>query len=181
MHKSLLCSRVAHFDVLLNGGLEESQKRAVALPDDDPAVVSLFLEWLYTARLSAIVDTVSEAQFVNRIKLYGFAARIDAHALVTVAMVSILDGYRAMSRCPSVEAVRLVYELTAKGDRLRFFMADVLYYVIGYRDDFSAEVIGAALGSSTDLAADMVELMRSGKPAETLEILIALHLPDYKE
>lgn len=181
VHKALLCARRTYFDAMFNGGFEESQKRAASFPDDDPVAFSLFLEWLYTSRLPAMVDAVSEAQFLNRIRLYGFADRIGDAGLMETAMASILEGYKATSRCPSVRAVKLVYENTSPKDPLRFFMADVLYHIIGYRKDFSAEAIGVALGSSEDLAADLVELMRSGSPAETPAILISLHLPDYEE
>lgn len=47
VHKSFLCDRIPHFDIMFNGGWKESKEQIAEFPDDDPAAFDLLIEWVY--------------------------------------------------------------------------------------------------------------------------------------
>lgn len=61
VHEELLTEHSPFFQAAIKKEWNESQDRNIPLPDDDPEVVSLYVNWTYTGRiLSRPSDPTSE-------------------------------------------------------------------------------------------------------------------------
>lgn len=67
--RSLFRTASTFFDKAFNGPFKEGAERAVYLPDDDPAVIEVFIAWLYSGTLSPPLakssDAVESSDVVN--------------------------------------------------------------------------------------------------------------------
>jgi len=52
VHESFLTSRSEFFRRALNGNWQEAETRVIKLPDDDPEIVALYINFVYTGQLS---------------------------------------------------------------------------------------------------------------------------------
>jgi hypothetical protein len=161
VYKKLLCSRVPYFEKMFQeGGFIESVDDTATLPEDDPATFSLFLEWLYTARLAPLdisKSTQTSGPFVNRIKLYQFAHKLCLLNLADYTMTNMMSNYDHHNGCPSQFAVSLAYRITGPGSHLRSYMLHNLLFQAETGKLGTQELCRAFIGNE-DLIIDYISI-----------------------
>jgi len=132
IHKELLCSRVPYFEKMFrDGGFIESVDQTASFPEDDPAIFSLFLEWLYTKNLAPINvanSTETSGPLVDLMRLYQFADKLCLLELADYAITILVSNYDHHHLPPSQFAMKLAYEITGAGSGLRAFMVNFLFF-----------------------------------------------------
>jgi hypothetical protein len=115
VHKKILCDKVPYFDKMFNGGFLEATEMKAILPEDDPVVYGLLLEWVYSgcyAKLDIKDHTSSSGPFIERIKLYAFAEKICLVPLMDYTMTTLISNYHHHMKALSDVAMLLAYKLT---------------------------------------------------------------------
>lgn len=136
VHKNRLCSRAPVFRKILNGSFKEAKEQCAELPEDDPEVFSMFLEWLYSQRIARLGKSAPDStSSLDHIKLYCFAEKYCLSDLMDFA-VSALFAFLVDATClPILTTIQYVYEHTASGSPIRPFMIQVLQYVAIHKSD----------------------------------------------
>ncbi|CAG8979576.1 hypothetical protein HYALB_00010777 [Hymenoscyphus albidus] len=167
VHKTLLCNRVEYFHKMFSSGFLEAEEKSGSLPDEEPIVFALFLEYLYGGgRLSPVdvtLSTQSSGPIVDRIKLYGFAERICLVELADYVMTNLISNLKHYERTPSREGILLAYKETRTGSSLRRYMSSALYYVMKYETEdspWTAEALCETLKEVDDLLYDLIVVTR---------------------
>ncbi|KAH6682664.1 hypothetical protein B0J14DRAFT_574116 [Halenospora varia] len=121
---------------MFNSSFIESEQNLAKLPDVDPSIFALFIEYLYgNSRLSPVnikVSTTNSGPVIDRIKLYGFAEKICLTGLADYIITNLISNLRHYERSPSREGILLAYHVTRPGSPLRQFMAASLYFIMRF-------------------------------------------------
>lgn len=165
VHKDLLCAKIPYFNAMFNGGFQEATKQAATLPEDNPEVFDLLLEWVYTGRLSPVSSTNDAPVRDWRVllELYLLAEKIVLPKLMDCTMSTIVASYEQSRNLPSNDRIERVYQESPPQSLLRKFMVRALHYVItisNYRGPKATKGFGHLLSTNETLATDLVELMR---------------------
>jgi hypothetical protein len=142
------------------------------MPEDDPDVFSLFLEWLYLGHLQPVIidkHTKTSGPIFDRIKLYCFAEKHCLVDLMNYTMSSLMSTYAKHNRLPICEAMAYAYRNTAAGLRVRPFIAHALRHIIcnlSGGSHWSSEDITQHMLEVEDLTMDVLPLMRSDRQSE---------------
>jgi hypothetical protein len=177
VHKALLCSRVEYFRQMFDSGFIEAEENSGFLPDEDPIVFSLFLEYIYGGGRLGPVDiersTTATGPVIDRIKLYGFAERIGLVDLADYIMTNLVSNLAYYERTPSKDGMKLAYEVTKPGSPLRNYMSHSLYYIMKFDDDESAwstRTLCDTLKETDDLLFDLVAVTRKHEASQPASI-----------
>ncbi|KAF2868938.1 hypothetical protein BDV95DRAFT_577969 [Massariosphaeria phaeospora] len=73
VHENLICTRSAFFRKAMNGTWKESEEKYVELPEDEPDIFRLYVELLYSARLTT--KTLAY-EVISLCKLYVLAEKL---------------------------------------------------------------------------------------------------------
>ena len=136
VHQGIICDRSEFFKKALTGAWIESQEKKVELPEDDPAIFTLYLERLYTGYIpiakerrsddQVLMETSfdAEEEYLTLGKLYVLAEKlVDA-----TTKDNILDAFLARSQepaddgslhFPDPDCVAIVYAGTLENDPAR--------------------------------------------------------------
>lgn len=115
--KNLLCARSTFFNAACSEKWSEGPTTLIGLPDDDPALFSIYLQLLYTDRLVTEGDDAVEAggtQWITLMKAYVLADKLGD----TKAANAVLDDIlKQLKRCkigtgPSGIAMQYAYDHT---------------------------------------------------------------------
>lgn len=122
------------FKVALNGQWKEAQERKITLPEDEPDVVDMYVQWLYGATIEAAVpEAWRETGRVKSIfwaEVYIFSEKIQDRAFANATMEAwtasidqpFADGIR---RFPAASAVSKIYQHTTSGSPVRHFLVHI--------------------------------------------------------
>lgn len=156
--KELICSRSAYFKGMFKRGFKEEKEQRATIPEEDPVIFDMFVEWLYKDRISKFdmaLSTETSGPFIDRIKLYEYGVKICLPELQDFAMSNLMSGYAEYRRDPSFQAIILSYKLTRPGSPLREFMAKTLVQLIG------SDITSAyATKTATDIVMENPDLVR---------------------
>lgn len=107
IHKTLICESADFFKKGFTGKFKEASGE-MYLPDDDPEVISLFVDWLYRASLP-ILNT--EKHLRNLYELYFFADKLCCVALKDTTMDTIQDMARRFNLVDEIIKPELVIKV----------------------------------------------------------------------
>ncbi|KAF2031832.1 hypothetical protein EK21DRAFT_87657 [Setomelanomma holmii] len=156
VHQELLTARSLFFDKALKGYGDdgdsdmkwlEGDERVVKLPDDEPAVFTLYLQLLYTGyipaaqslpgninelsgeALKAVVDELVIGEYTDLAKLYVLCEKLQDLQGKTGVVKAFMDHCKTIRKneaayYPTGGPVKLVYDGTLPGDPLRDFLTD---------------------------------------------------------
>lgn len=162
VHLNLLVAKVPYFEKMFRGGFREAEERKAHLPEDDPDVFGLFVEWLYRERLPAIRRAHADTLFNNRIDLYCFAEKICQEDLMDITITNMIK-YLRNSSCEINTAEMLhIYQNTPPSSKLRKFAACSFVYSFsqGDTDVWSTKELSAAMNKRLDLCEDVMAILR---------------------
>jgi hypothetical protein len=144
-------------------GFKEEKEQRATIPEEDPIIFDMFVEWLYQDRISKFdmaLSTETSGPFIDRIKLYEYGVKICLPELQDFAMSNIMSRYVTHRRDPSFQAIILAYKVARAASPLREFMAKTLVQLIG-SDDTSAYATKTAADivmETPDLVRDMIRI-----------------------
>ena len=122
------------FDAALNNNWKEAQERKIKLPEDEPDVVDVYVQWLYGSTIEAAVpeDWREEGRVESKCwaRVYIFSEKIRDHAFANAIMeawtISIdqpdVNGSR---KFVSTTAISKIYQHTSSGSLVRQFLVHV--------------------------------------------------------
>lgn len=163
---SRLCARAPVFDRMFNGGFREASDQLAKLPEDDPEAFNVFLEWLYTSRLTQPNDLQEADMFTwtwSYLKVYCFAEKYCLSELMNHAVSTLILTMSANSQLPDAEEMAYVYENSSSGSHLRRFMALCLQFEVLRLDStgcWENDKLCELMTSCKDLTMDFLTLSR---------------------
>lgn len=160
---------------MFNGGFKEAVEQAATLPVDDPDAFDLFLEWIYTGRLSCLEFENIDAVYA-RIRLYGLAEKLMMPDLMdyTITTISVINRISPLS----TQAMAIAYEVTGPDSPLRSFVARALYYATGngesgraaevYKKNWPASGLAQIMSAQEEMISDLIDVMRNPEARKDL-------------
>ncbi|KAM3421531.1 hypothetical protein BST61_g1920 [Cercospora zeina] len=134
VHEDLLREHSGFFEAALNGQWKEAQERKIKLPEDNPDVVDVYVQWLYGGKIEAAVPEAARhsgwMRSVFWAYLYVFSDKIQDLSFANAVMEAwtmYIDEPRAGSKriYSSLDCVEVIYEHTASGSPARQFLVHV--------------------------------------------------------
>lgn len=143
IHENLLTARSEFVRLALGGGGEEASTRTIPLPDDDPAVFTIYQQHLYTGLIHtrsidktsiSTVDTKQQetAEYSTLVHAYILGSKLLDTAFKDALIDSIIEKLRAQHTFDT-HLTCLVYENTPPSSPLRRLWIDI-YYFFGKAD-----------------------------------------------
>lgn len=173
IHRAVLVSRSDYFQSMFLSGFKEGKEKSATLPEDDPEVFDLFLQWIYgqkhlpPAKASANQEGTD---FSIRIKLYGFAEKYCITELSNYLVSNLMSVCAHYRESPYAEEIAAAYHHTnSPSSPLRLLMIDFLYYLVEGEDEgshWSAEKLSRALSENAQIMNDLILRIRKGGAAE---------------
>lgn len=176
LHEELICARSKFFHSAFKSDFEESARKEMSMPEDDPITFGHLVDWLYLRRVSCAyadedetdpesfgidhplwdrAETVRELQWA---KLWVLADKIGDDALKLEAQhkyANILESFPSFPS--SVEAVRYVYENTLESAEIRRVLVDCT--VRAYYQQQDTQVAALTMSASSDFAIGVLAKM----------------------
>jgi len=144
VHESFLTSRSEFFRRALNGNWQEAETRVIKLPDDDPEIVALYINFVYTGQLSTAKINEKRISALGLLEFYDcieeehdtlFSIFILGEKLqdvkaknATMAAMLDLSRSRRPDSCwlmPTVRTINRIYENTPPGSLIRRFIVRI--------------------------------------------------------
>lgn len=115
-HKGVLSFYSGYFAAALNGNFAESKCGVVHLPDEDPKIFELLVNWLYTRRLPD--PPKSGDLFTTLSELWILADRREIPMLANAVLNAIRDETTRLWKVPTVDLPK-IYKDTMESSGLR--------------------------------------------------------------
>ncbi|KAF2803316.1 uncharacterized protein BDZ99DRAFT_453580 [Mytilinidion resinicola] len=182
VHDTLLASRSEFFTRAMNGRWKESKERLINLPEDSPAVFSLYMHHLYTSKLATAPNEGtpdSGSEHYTLAQLYVFAEKIQdskcKNDIVDAMVAHTFEGPRL--RWPGTRTINTIYRGTAGPCTARRFLVDIHAVERGsawcanhHREEYPAEFIW-----------DVITRMSERKPPSHSRIVLSYTGSRYHE
>ncbi len=125
IHKSLLAHHSPFFAAAFNGNFAESATNTVSLVEDHPDAFQLFVQWLYSGEIACDLD--DEDDLPNVLCLaWALGDKLQCPVFQDRAMVQLLAYFKY--KWITVDTMRLIYNISPSGSKLRSFAADDVFY-----------------------------------------------------
>ncbi|KAH7085250.1 hypothetical protein BKA63DRAFT_13643 [Paraphoma chrysanthemicola] len=136
VHEGFVCARSAFFQRAMNGPWAERDERIIKLPEDDPEVFAIYVNFVYTNTVATgplerpIHRATARTEYMLLSKLYVLCEKLCDIA----AKNAVLQAIRAVSSevtdsgemyIANLSAVQIIYAGTPKGSLGRRLMADM--------------------------------------------------------
>lgn len=160
---------------MFNGGFREASDQIAELPEDDPEAFHVFLEWLYTSRITQPTNLNEDNTFTwtwSYIKVYCFAEKYCLSELMNQAVSTLILTMSEHAQLPDCEEMRYVYAHSSSGSHLRRYMALCLQYEIlkiSSTGCWENEKLCELMTSCGDLTMDFLILSRECNSKELKE------------
>ena len=130
--KALLTRQSPFFAAALNGSFAEAKLNSIAMPDDDPDVFRLWVQWLYVGRITCQILRVEDINNVL-VKAWILGDKLDCHIFQDIVMMELLACHSPKVERPLIETstLRAAYEGSAPGSKLRKWALNFFLFEIG--------------------------------------------------
>lgn len=157
VHEDLVKPSSEFVRLALRGDWQEASTRVIPLPDDEPAVFSVYLHWLYngllhTSRQGLMTWSESDAEYEMLVKAYILGEKIIDVTFKNSVIDAILE--KVAKNTFNKRLTSLVFDNTPSGSALRRLWMDVYYYA------GAAEWLEPTLAGDTISAEFMIEFSR---------------------
>ncbi|TVY44544.1 hypothetical protein LOCC1_G003360 [Lachnellula occidentalis] len=125
VHKAILCHYSSFFNAAFNGGFAEDAAQELDLPDTGPILFSIFVEWIYSQRVTMSITTWNN-DILTLTKLWVLADRCLVPRLQNETLGYIEDSRVTWKWkfCPA-SVCAYVYDSTTDRSPLRQYLADL--------------------------------------------------------
>ena len=134
--KALLVRQSPFFAAALNGSFAEAKLNSVTMPDDDPIVFRLWVQWLY---VGGIAYRVLHVEDINNVlmKAWILGDKLDCHVFQDIVMMELLACHSLKVERPLFETstLRAAYEGSAPGSKLRKWALNFFLFEMGNKRD----------------------------------------------
>ena len=132
IHEELIKEKSEYFRIAFDKKWNEGKTREMDMPDDEPEVISLFLEWIYDKE--ALKNYIKESstdvrqrthETLARLYVFGEKIQLDSFCnAVIVAFLSYIDrpSSNGSHYYPTRDIVTMIYEGTPAGSPARQLM-----------------------------------------------------------
>jgi hypothetical protein len=107
VHQNRLEAASVWFTKALSNGLEETTTRQIMLPEDDPEIVHLFVQWLYNP--DPIFSAFINEHFLQLAQLFEFAERLLIWRLKNYIVWQLFD-LRTKSHTPPLPTIEFAFD-----------------------------------------------------------------------
>ncbi|KAI4189404.1 MAG: hypothetical protein L6R41_001512 [Letrouitia leprolyta] len=125
MHTELLTYHSAFFKAATAGNWDEAKTGVINLPEDDPEVFQLFLDWLYQPKLC--LDDIQAHSLSLIFALWIFGDKKQA-AVFQNAVIEDLRTFTNNAPNFSPGDMRFAFDNIAEGSSLRSFLVDISFW-----------------------------------------------------
>jgi hypothetical protein len=137
VHEELLCNNSSFFASASKKEWLENQKHRISLPDDDPRIVDLYLQWIYSGRIFSRQSTDGGPgdgkEFDLLIDGFVFGEKVQNGDFKDAVVDALIESFAVTDKkgqrwCPATPWVDRAYAGTPEGSPLRRLL--VAIYVI---------------------------------------------------
>jgi hypothetical protein len=107
VHRNRLDAASVWFTKILGSGFEETATQRITLPEDDPSIVHLFVQWLYDPDPTFSVHL--DERFMQLARLFEFAQRLFIRQLKNYVIWQLFN-LRSKNHIPPIPVVKFVFE-----------------------------------------------------------------------
>ncbi|KAI4634342.1 hypothetical protein J4E83_001660 [Alternaria metachromatica] len=136
VHEGIMCARSEFFQRAMNGNWTESKERIIRLPEDDPEIFNIYINFLYTGNVvtNAIEEPKTATHIVGEMhvlgRLYVIGEKLQDKATKNSAIKSLLEvAYEKDANgkiySPSIDTITYVYRGTCAGSLGRRLLVDL--------------------------------------------------------
>ncbi len=138
LHKELLIDSSPFFAAALDGSFAEATSKVIRLPEDNPDIFALFIQWLYVGDFAhgfCTADHTNDYDLDNNddhhccrasilidIRAWILGDKLGCSIFKDVAMLRLIRAFDTWSI--DTTTVRIAYEGSAHGSKLRKFLLD---------------------------------------------------------
>ncbi|TGO64320.1 hypothetical protein BOTNAR_0089g00090 [Botryotinia narcissicola] len=158
VHKALIRSTCDFFDKAFNGRFKEGIENKMHLPEDNPEIFEIFVNWMYSGHLKRGLR-----EPMPIIEIWIFAQKCQAITLKNSAMNALQDalGDERIGRFPlSNSEVTHIYEHTTWRDKLRVFAIAMLAWEIPFGDPEDVANLESIFNDMNGLLEEVLEFTR---------------------
>jgi hypothetical protein len=167
IHKKLLAEKSAVFHKLLNGDPSNDDAGSVTearLPDDDPDVFSLFIEWLYCSTLKTIV-TLGERESELAAGIFKAIVLADKYCLTEFGD-RLMTIYASRNKLAPLPELSNCYKAVGPQNKFRLYAIRwVAYIILCYADSrhpgCSSENVSRVLETNPELGREVLKAVRN--------------------
>ena len=127
-HKDLICSKSPFFSAACNGNFIEGKEGLVRLPEDQPPIFDLFLQWLYTGDVP-VTSSDAYLDWSESAALYVLAEKLQISELKNAVIDQWICKNKATDEYP-IGIVAYVYTNTLDSSPLRRLVVEMVACVI---------------------------------------------------
>ncbi|KAK0515384.1 hypothetical protein JMJ35_002763 [Cladonia borealis] len=130
--KALLTRHSLFFAAALDGSFAEAKLNSVTMPDDDPNVFRLWVQWLYLGHITCQILGVDDINNVL-VKAWILGDKLGCQIFKDVVMMDLLACHSPKVERPLIETstLRTAYEGSAPGSKLRKWALNFFVFEIG--------------------------------------------------
>ena len=126
VHKEMLCGVSSFFRSAFTGSFREGRQQVMELPEDDPNIFELLVQWLYTDKydLQQSDGPGDSFNYSEGIQLYCLAEKYDLSALKHKIYRAFYRETNETKMPPACSDTSYLYENTSAGSPLRQLYAE---------------------------------------------------------
>lgn len=137
VHKDLICARSPFFQAALSNSWKEASERTVSLPEDDTKAFELYLNWLYTQKLTSKPQSADAStrrtEFLLLAKCVTLGEKLQdvrfKNALIdTLMAISEERDGKGSKWFPGADAISDIYEGTPQTAPIRRLLVDLWFW-----------------------------------------------------
>jgi hypothetical protein len=159
---------------MFNGGFKESSTQFATLPEDDPVVFDIFVQWLYSSTIHVLklASAFDQDLYDLLFDVHYFALKYVVIELADRAVTRILEVLNGFNRLPSPTQWAAVYRKTAKGSKLRLLMTRSAVFVLiceaeDVKGGFTKTEFSDVFEADKDFLLDVLTAIRPAKSCAT--------------
>ena len=129
--KALLTHKSPFFAAALNGSFAEAKMNSVTMPDDDPNIFRLWVQWLFVGNITCQISGIEDINNVL-VKAWILGNKLGCHNFQNEAMIGLLLSQSPKLKDHVIEpsTLRAAYEGSAPGSVLRRWAIDSFLFGI---------------------------------------------------
>ena len=149
IHERLISPRSEFVRLALRGEWKEAQERTIKLPEDDPAIFSVYQQWLYGGLIRTCCGNsfsrCADDEYETLVKAYILGEKFMDNDFKDAAIDAIVDKLSSIRRFDT-RLTTLVFNNTPSESPLRRLWMDV-YYHFGSFEWLDADLVGSPINA----------------------------------
>ena len=163
VHETLIKEQSGYFCIAFDKLWNEKQSPVMDLPEDEPGVVSTYLDFLYGKEVPMYLDEDRDADFARLAQVYVFGEKIEDDKFCDSTMIAMCRGAELIASDgqstykPGSIPIATLYAGTPRGSPARLWAVHCYakggthgISMLAYPKDFHSDLIEAVMGAGWD-------------------------------